>query len=299
MSNKRITDLVDIVTASPDDVLEIVKVSDNTESPEGSSYKVKVSELGGTPQGLQSVLEVDPLAEFDGGNVSIKIDADSLEATYSDGASNKSELQLYPDGTFYSGSERLIESGTKQLNIYNTLETWFSELATNLGVIIRRSFIQFLENGVKISSRTNTDEIGVIHDHDNLTVDRTRQEQDKDGTYALLQIPHSGGDGISRLQVFDNLGNFSNLGVAGADAIFQTSYASSKGIIGSQDFSANYTDLTYVQKKWVDDNFAKYGTTAPESATSTGTVGEIRFTSTYIYTCHATNQWRRVAVSTW
>ena len=71
------------------------------------------------------------------------------------------------------------------------------------------------------------------------------------------------------------------------------------GLIGVSDYSENYTDLSFVQKKYLVDNFPKYGTTAPASATATGTIGEIRLTSTYIYTCHATNQWRRVAVSTW
>lgn len=41
------------------------------------------------------------------------------------------------------------------------------------------------------------------------------------------------------------------------------------------------------------------GTTAPVSATATGEVGEIRVTSTYIYTCIATDTWVRAAVATW
>ena len=43
----------------------------------------------------------------------------------------------------------------------------------------------------------------------------------------------------------------------------------------------------------------KIGTTAPTSATATGTVGEIRVTPTFIYTCVATNTWVRAAVATW
>jgi len=38
---------------------------------------------------------------------------------------------------------------------------------------------------------------------------------------------------------------------------------------------------------------------APASATATGTKGEIRITSTYIYVCTATNTWVRAALSTW
>lgn len=39
--------------------------------------------------------------------------------------------------------------------------------------------------------------------------------------------------------------------------------------------------------------------TAPSSSTDTGSVGEIRITSTYIYVCTATNTWVRVALATW
>jgi len=38
---------------------------------------------------------------------------------------------------------------------------------------------------------------------------------------------------------------------------------------------------------------------APISATDTGTVGEIRVTSTFIYVCTATNTWVRSALTTW
>ena len=39
--------------------------------------------------------------------------------------------------------------------------------------------------------------------------------------------------------------------------------------------------------------------TAPSSSTDTGTIGEIRYTSDYIYVCVATNTWKRMALSTW
>lgn len=39
--------------------------------------------------------------------------------------------------------------------------------------------------------------------------------------------------------------------------------------------------------------------TAPSSATDTGTLGEIRITTDYIYVCVATNTWVRSALTTW
>jgi hypothetical protein len=39
--------------------------------------------------------------------------------------------------------------------------------------------------------------------------------------------------------------------------------------------------------------------TAPATATTTGTLGEIRIDASYIYICTATNSWKRVAIATW
>jgi hypothetical protein len=39
--------------------------------------------------------------------------------------------------------------------------------------------------------------------------------------------------------------------------------------------------------------------TAPTSSTDSGIIGEIRFTSDYIYVCTANNTWKRTTLSTW
>ena len=39
--------------------------------------------------------------------------------------------------------------------------------------------------------------------------------------------------------------------------------------------------------------------TAPSSASATGTLGEVRYTATYIYVCTATNTWVRSSLATW
>jgi hypothetical protein len=41
------------------------------------------------------------------------------------------------------------------------------------------------------------------------------------------------------------------------------------------------------------------GTTAPATANATGVAGEIRYDSTYVYVCVATNTWKRAQLSTW
>ena len=40
-------------------------------------------------------------------------------------------------------------------------------------------------------------------------------------------------------------------------------------------------------------------TATPASATATGTTGTIVWDADYIYVCTATNQWKRVLISTW
>lgn len=39
--------------------------------------------------------------------------------------------------------------------------------------------------------------------------------------------------------------------------------------------------------------------TAPATAASSGTLGEIRIVNGFIYVCVATNTWQRAAISTW
>ena len=38
---------------------------------------------------------------------------------------------------------------------------------------------------------------------------------------------------------------------------------------------------------------------APSSATSAGTAGDIRYDASYLYVCVATNTWKRSALATW
>jgi len=44
---------------------------------------------------------------------------------------------------------------------------------------------------------------------------------------------------------------------------------------------------------------ARAGSSAPATATSTGTAGDIAYDSSYIYVCVATDTWKRSALSTW
>ena len=57
---------------------------------------------------------------------------------------------------------------------------------------------------------------------------------------------------------------------------------------GNQDTSGTATVATRVSD-----------TTAPSTATDTGTAGEVRYDGSYIYVCVATDTWVRAALSTW
>ena len=60
---------------------------------------------------------------------------------------------------------------------------------------------------------------------------------------------------------------------------------------GTQDTSGNAATATVATR--VSD------TTAPATATDTGTAGEVRYDGSFIYVCVATDTWVRAALSTW
>jgi hypothetical protein len=66
---------------------------------------------------------------------------------------------------------------------------------------------------------------------------------------------------------------------------------------GSANINIPYANLTGTPTAFTADRLAN--TTPPASSTATGTAGEVRYDSNYIYVCVATNTWKRVAISTW
>jgi len=82
MPVKKITDLTDIGTPASDDLLEIVDVSDTTDSPEGTSKKVLVSALGGGGGVTEFIELTDVPASYTGQGtkvVAVKVDESGLE----------------------------------------------------------------------------------------------------------------------------------------------------------------------------------------------------------------------------
>ncbi len=58
-------------------------------------------------------------------------------------------------------------------------------------------------------------------------------------------------------------------------------------------------DMTMITtKEWVKSKTAEL-VSAPSTASSTGTAGQIAYDSSYMYVCTATNTWKRTALTTW
>jgi hypothetical protein len=62
------------------------------------------------------------------------------------------------------------------------------------------------------------------------------------------------------------------------------------------NFSAAYSEISALQATL---GSSLQSTTVPVSASATGTVGQVAFSSTYLYVCVATNTWVRASLATW
>lgn len=178
---------------------------------------------------------------------------------------------------------------------------------------------------------TNQNEITV----EPLTVNNTKADANGNITIAVPTVDtvltDGSGNAISNNAVFDGLAGKLNITAASTDVqlagggtVMQTSLVRSQtissdptgGSTANLVVSTNFREAVWMleNKNALKANIASptfTGTvtspafkisalqTAPSSATDTGTLGEIRITSDYIYICTATNTWKRVAISTW
>ena len=69
-------------------------------------------------------------------------------------------------------------------------------------------------------------------------------------------------------------------------------------LYGVYQLNSNAENYFEGPMRFLDEIIAS-GTTAPASASSTGTAGQVAFDSNYIYYCTATDTWKRAALSTW
>jgi len=199
MPLKKITDLTDIGTPASDDLLEIVDVSDTTDSPEGTSKKVLVSALGGGGGVTEFTELTDVPASYTGQGskvVAVKVDESGLEFVAGGGsqdlqsvldegntATNGTEiLQLRPNlvGILSDGGDIGVTSINQEIGIY---------LGTaDLG--------DGIEGYINIINSSNGAEIRIRAS--NITGERDVQFPDKDGTIAFLDdIPSGAVDSVN------------------------------------------------------------------------------------------------------
>jgi hypothetical protein len=98
-----------------------------------------------------------------------------------------------------------------------------------------------------------------------------------------------GGDGVLRLLNYSN-NNFDRVQFGGSTSSFPALKRSSAILQARLADDSAYTTI---------DAEHRLQGTVPATASSTGTAGDIRYASGFIYVCTATNTWQRAAIATW
>ena len=90
-----------------------------------------------------------------------------------------------------------------------------------------------------------------------------------------------------------------NSGV-GNTTFFDNAYIGGLGYLTVNAAANNGVDKLLVNGSTISTQYKLSAlNTAPATASSSGTLGEIRIDANYIYICTATNTWKRVAIATW
>jgi len=194
MPIKKITDLTDIGTPASDDLLEIVDVSDTTDSPEGTSKKVLVSALGGGGGVTEFIELTDVPASYTGQGskvVAVKVDESGLEFVAGGGSQDLQE-------TLDNGSTATTSTG-KIIDLTNNIELISNEAYVGALSIDNQVAVYVavsdLGDGIEpyiVFINNNNNAILNLRISD-LTNERNVQFPDKDGTIAFLSDISGGG----------------------------------------------------------------------------------------------------------
>jgi len=138
--------------------------------------------------------------------------------------------------------------------------------------------------------------------NENLLTDAYKNSNDMTWTATNLtgatMIATDGVDNDDPLNPVLDLSSYRTLLFRTAENNFPATGSSNTLYISNNSGKAYRWDgLTYVEI--FINSIPEIGTNAPNSATDTGTLGEVRVTSTYIYACVSTNTWVRAPLATW
>lgn len=169
------------------------------------------------------------------------------------------------------------------------------------------SSVRLLEIGNNLLTVTNGNG-GIATIINNLTTSRSYLLPNNSGTFALTSnlasyVPYTGATNNVNLGEFDLFTD--NISTSTGDVLtlsvgntgIRIDDAGSTVFVDAADFvAAGSVNTPLVNATQYRINALN---TAPATTTSTGTLGEIRYTSGFIYVCIATNTWRRTALTTW
>jgi len=186
----------------------------------------------------------------------------------------------YPSGyTYFTDSERSIYSNANQKRItsasFSGTTTKTLTLSQVDGNVLQASFTD-----LQGTSQWTNDANGMYYNSGNVTV----------GTGASTTA--------AKFYVYNNVATYSIYGNHGGSGYGVLGLSQSgAGVYGtsSTGFGGFFEGLGCKATKFYVSSL----NTAPASSSATGTTGEIRFTSDYIYVCVATNTWKRTQISTW
>lgn len=89
-------------------------------------------------------------------------------------------------------------------------------------------------------------------------------------------------------------------GGVGGTTFYDNAFIAGQGYLTVNTTANNGVDKLLVNGSTISTQYKLSAlNTAPATASSTGTLGEIRIDANYIYICTATNTWKRVAIATW
>jgi hypothetical protein len=185
-------------------------------------------------------------------------------------------MTLYSTGNLAVGSaagdsgERLQVTGTAKITDSATFSKAYSN-TSDLGVIVSASI-----PGINLRT-VSTGRTSFI------------QSYNSNGTSSIL-VGTGSNNPTTTVMTFNGNDGTVNVGswVASTGELLQVQGTAK--ITGATTFSSTVTSTQFRLSAL---------NTAPATASSTGTLGEIRIDADYIYICTATNTWKRVAIATW
>ena len=265
-------------------------------------YRLTVSGIGATvTSGLVNAI-ADLTSSVDGyGQVNIR---NSYTGTNSSGdlvvtADNGSDTKNYIDlginnSSFSNGSWTINGAGDGYL--------YTSDSNLSIGVAATNKYLSFFAGGtLAINEQLRiTSSSTIIGSAVTITSGGVRTS----GIVTAYSFRPSGGyiqaaDGTNSFYIYSSTGNVSFQGTIGASQVNSGSGYKVVGLAGSDaSFVNNVNIVGIITAKSFIGGLIATGT-APATSTSTGTAGEIRYDSNYIYVCVATNTWKRVGIATW